>query len=292
MSDVGETPTSSSRSSRRCRVLEHVAEKGHEVTLTEVAAELKLPKTTVFRYLQTLTAASFLRHDRSRDRYGVGLRFRALAKVDKSLQRLRTLAQPEMAELGRTFNETINLGDPGDGQIVYIDMIEANRALRMQARIGDRHPLHSTSLGKAMLAFLPEPEQRDAARRLAEGDDGQDGDQPQGPAPPDRGGAPQAATPSRSGRTRMARCASACRSSTRTALPLAALSLAAPERRMTPDDHGGGDRRACRRRRSGSRSSSARAIEEPPPRQRGRRRACKASAAISAHVSSDETACS
>ena len=140
------------------KVLEYVAEKGHEVTLTEVATELELPKTTVFRYLQTLTAASFLRHDRSRDRYGVGLLFRSLAKVDKSLQRLRSLAQPEMAELGRIFNETINLGILAEGQVVYIDMIEANRALRMQARIGDRHPLHSTSLGKAMLAFLPASE--------------------------------------------------------------------------------------------------------------------------------------
>jgi IclR family KDG regulon transcriptional repressor len=147
------------------KVLEYVAEKGHEVTLTEVASELKLPKTTVFRYLQTLTAASFLHHDAARDRYGVGLRFRALAKVDKSLQRLRALAQPEMAELGRTFNETINLGILAEGQIVYIDMVEANRALRMQARIGDRHPLHSTSLGKAILAFLPEIERQ----RLLEG---------------------------------------------------------------------------------------------------------------------------
>jgi IclR family KDG regulon transcriptional repressor len=142
------------------KVLEYVAEKGHEVTLTEVASELKLPKTTVFRYLQTLTASSFLRHDPARDRYGVGLRFRALAKADKSLQRLRSLAQPEMAELGRAFNETINLGIMADGHVVYIDMIEANRTLRMQARIGDRHPLHSTSLGKAMLAFLPDAERQ------------------------------------------------------------------------------------------------------------------------------------
>src|SRR5918993_2554856 len=102
------------------RVLEHIAEKGHEVTLTEVATELKLPKTTVFRYLQTLTAASFLHHDAARDRYGLGLRFRALAKADKSLQRLRALAQPEMAQLGRTLNETINLGILAEGQVVYI----------------------------------------------------------------------------------------------------------------------------------------------------------------------------
>jgi DNA-binding IclR family transcriptional regulator len=147
------------------RVLEHVAEKGHEVTLSEVASELKLPKTTAFRYLQTLTAASFLSHDRGRDRYGVGLRFRALAKLDKGLQRLRALAQPEMTELGRIFNETINLAILSEGHIVYIDMVEANRALRMQARVGERHPLHSTSLGKAMAAFQPEPLRRELLER-------------------------------------------------------------------------------------------------------------------------------
>jgi IclR family acetate operon transcriptional repressor len=37
-------------------------------------------------------------------------------------------------------------------------MIESSRALRMQARIGERHPLNSTSLGKAILAFMPEEE--------------------------------------------------------------------------------------------------------------------------------------
>jgi DNA-binding IclR family transcriptional regulator len=142
------------------KVLEYVAEKGHEVTLSEIASELKLPKTTAFRYLQTLSAASFLRHDARRDRYGVGLRFRALAKADKSFQRLRNLVYPEMVELGQAFNETINLGILAEGYVVYIDMIEANRALRMQARIGDRHPVHSTSLGKAMLAFLPEAERQ------------------------------------------------------------------------------------------------------------------------------------
>lgn len=142
------------------KVLAHVAEKGHEVTLTEVALELDLPKTTAFRYLQTLAVTGFLRHDAARDRYGVGLKFHALASADTSLRRLRALAQPLMTDLGRAFNETINLGILADGYVVYIDMVEADRALRMQARIGARHPLHSTALGKAILAFLPETESR------------------------------------------------------------------------------------------------------------------------------------
>jgi DNA-binding IclR family transcriptional regulator len=137
-------------------VLEHVARQSHEVTLTEIVAELKLPKTTVFRYLQTLSAASFLHHDRKRDRYGVGPGFRALAKADEKLQRLRNLAQPEMVDLMLTFNETVNLAVLSDRHIVYIDMVEPNRTLRVHARVGDRHPVHSTSLGKAIVAFLPD----------------------------------------------------------------------------------------------------------------------------------------
>ncbi|KAB2872817.1 MAG: IclR family transcriptional regulator [Bauldia sp.] len=143
------------------RVLELVAGKGHEVSLTDVANELKIPKTTTFRYLQTLTEARFLRHDAARDRYGVGPRFRTLAAVDTSLQSLRTIARPVMTELCGKFNETINLAVVADGRVVYVDMIAANRSLRMQARIGEHHPMHSTALGKAILALLPEKE-RDA----------------------------------------------------------------------------------------------------------------------------------
>lgn len=139
------------------QVLEYVAGQAHDVTLTEVVSELNLPKTTVFRYLQTLSAASFLQHDRQRDRYGIGLGLRALAKLDKSMHRLRHLAKPEMTELMQRFGETVNLAILSDRHIVYIEMVEPDRALRMHARIGDRHPVHSTSLGKAILAFLPDP---------------------------------------------------------------------------------------------------------------------------------------
>lgn len=139
------------------QILEYVAGQAHDVTLTEVVRELKLPKTTVFRYLQTLSAASFLQHDRRRDRYGVGLRLRALAKLDKSMHRLRHIARPEMKALMERFGETVNLAVLSDQHIVYIEMVEPDRALRMHARIGDRHPVHSTSLGKAIVAFLPDP---------------------------------------------------------------------------------------------------------------------------------------
>lgn len=140
------------------KVLELVARKGHQISLTAVAKELSLPKTTAFRYLQTLSAAGFITYEKHTDRYSIGTRFRTLAATDTSVQLLREVSLPYLRQLHETFNETVNLGIPSEHRIVYIDMIESTRALRMQARIGSRDPLHSTALGKAILACLPESE--------------------------------------------------------------------------------------------------------------------------------------
>ncbi len=148
------------------QVLEYVTRQGRDVTLTEAVQELKLPKTTVFRYLQTLSAASFLEHDVKRDRYRSGGRFRELARVDRSFQKLRDHAQPEMRRLAETFRETVNLAVLSASEIVYIDIVDTGRPVRMQARVGHRHPVHSTSLGKAMAAYLPS-ESLDPIYRMA-----------------------------------------------------------------------------------------------------------------------------
>jgi IclR family acetate operon transcriptional repressor len=140
------------------RLLEAVGWKAHDVTLTEIARELGLPKTTAFRYLQTLAAAGFLRHDVAADRYGIGPRVRMFAQSEKSLSRLRRVAMPEMERLVETFNETVNLAVSSGFDVVYVEMIHGNRTTRTQARIGEHHPIHSTALGKAILAFLPPAE--------------------------------------------------------------------------------------------------------------------------------------
>ncbi|QPC42934.1 IclR family transcriptional regulator [Kaustia mangrovi] len=146
---------------RALKVLSFVGEQGHDISLTEVATALDIPKTTAFRYLQTLAASDFLDYDLDHDRYRVGMRFRNLARTDRSMQRLRESALPFMKGLSARFNETINLAILSDHRIVYIDIVESRRTLRMEARIGSRHPLHSTALGKAFLAFMA-PQAREA----------------------------------------------------------------------------------------------------------------------------------
>ncbi|MCL4187152.1 MAG: IclR family transcriptional regulator [Rhodobacteraceae bacterium] len=139
-------------------VLAYVAECGHVVSLKSVSTVLGIPKTTAFRYLQTLTRAGFLSHDSRTDRYSGGPRLGAIARTNARIDSARELARPLMRDLTAEYDGTVNLAVKGDGSVVYLDVFEPPGGFRTKARSGDAHPLHSTALGKAILAFMPEEE--------------------------------------------------------------------------------------------------------------------------------------
>lgn len=146
-------------------VLAYVVECGQVVSLKSVSLALGIPKTTAFRYLQTLARAGFLEHHADKDRYSVGPRLRSMARTDSSISRARELAHPVLIALTREYQGTVNLAVKGDGSIVYLDVIDGLIGFRTKARSGDAHPLHSTALGKAILAHMPQPEAQDYLSR-------------------------------------------------------------------------------------------------------------------------------
>lgn len=133
-----------------------LGDASRDLSLAEVCGRVGLPKTTVFRYLQTLVACGFVNHDAETDRYGLGLRLWSLGQRVETTSRLRDVALPAMEDLRDRFDETVNLGLLDGTEIVYMEMAESRRALRMQARLGGRDPVYSTALGRAMLAFHAE----------------------------------------------------------------------------------------------------------------------------------------
>lgn len=138
------------------QVLLHLGRSKRELTLTEIAMQMSMAKTTVYRYLQTFSASGFVVFDTETQCYRLGLRLWELGQlVDMNLP-VREVALPVMEELRDRFNETINLGVLDGKEVVYLGMAESSFALRMQARLGARDPIYSTALGKAILAFLPE----------------------------------------------------------------------------------------------------------------------------------------
>jgi IclR family acetate operon transcriptional repressor len=59
----------------------------------------------------------------------------------------------------------VNLGTLSGDNIVYLDIVESPRAVRLAARVGDRDMVHSTALGKAVAALLPESSVRSILQR-------------------------------------------------------------------------------------------------------------------------------
>lgn len=139
-------------------VLDWIVRQGYEVSLTEVSNGLELPKTTTFRYLQTLSKMGFVQHDIYRDRYSVGDKFRDLSALDQCFDRLRQCSRPEMNRLAELFGHTINLGVVSRAWVTYHEVQPKGRSASSAVRVGHRHPVYSTALGKAVAAYMPQPD--------------------------------------------------------------------------------------------------------------------------------------
>lgn len=143
-------------------VLKCIGQHAEPMSLKEISIRVGLPKTTVLRYLRTFEAAHFVTHDAERDLYRIDTRIISLINLGTALQQLREACLPHLRSLQQRCNETVNLGVLEGSDIVYLEIVASTQFVRTQARVGGRHPVHTTALGKAILAFLP-PEARVAA---------------------------------------------------------------------------------------------------------------------------------
>src|SRR5699024_9379162 len=94
--------------------------------------------------------------DPSTAHYSIGARLLGYGLRAGGNATLIQAAHPLLEWLSEQLGETANLGVLNGYKVQYIDIVESPHDLRMAARTGVRDELHSTSLGKAMLAFLPE----------------------------------------------------------------------------------------------------------------------------------------
>jgi IclR family transcriptional regulator, KDG regulon repressor len=135
-------------------VLESLANDG-PATLSELQQRSGLNRTMAFRIARTLRERGYLRHDPVSHRFALSFKLLELGRAATEQLDVVAAAQPHLDDLQMEFGETTNLGVLEDGHAVYVAMAESSRrGLRMASHIGGRDHLHSTSIGKAMLAFM------------------------------------------------------------------------------------------------------------------------------------------
>jgi len=144
---------------RAINILEFISrQSGGEAGLPELAAAMKLHKTTTHRIAHVLESRGFLRRSPDSTRYRLGLHlydlgYRALDNVN-----IRDEARPIMTRLAFEVGETAHLAVLDRAEVLYIERVEAQRSLTMGSKLGARNPVYCTALGKAILAWSPEAE--------------------------------------------------------------------------------------------------------------------------------------
>lgn len=146
---------------RAVAILNAFSADEHELGVTEIADRLGLHKSTVHRFIVNLDAAGMVERNSRTGRYRLGMRIFELGGLVKQRINLWDEALPFLESLVRDTGETGHLAVLDAGEAIYIERVEARRALRVPSAVGRGYPAHATNLGKVLLADL-EPE------RLAE----------------------------------------------------------------------------------------------------------------------------
>jgi IclR family acetate operon transcriptional repressor len=139
-------------------LLETIAEAGGEATLTDLATRTGLNISTCHHLLATLIQRGFAAKVPGRRLYALGARILYLGHACLQVD-LPRRAQPYLEAINRATGETVHLAALQGDSVVTLAVREARHAVRVDTgRIGRLEAPHATSVGKAILAWLPEDE--------------------------------------------------------------------------------------------------------------------------------------
>jgi IclR family acetate operon transcriptional repressor len=134
------------------RTLQRLGEAGADgIALTRLARELCLNKASLHRILSALRHRGFVSQDDSGN-YRLGNTILTLADSYLREESLSRVLHDSLSQLCARINETCHLGVLIGEQVMYIDKVEPQRAIRFWSEIGWRNPALCTALGRAILS--------------------------------------------------------------------------------------------------------------------------------------------
>jgi DNA-binding IclR family transcriptional regulator len=150
---------------RALNALELLAASKHGLTLPELSAALKAPKSSAHSLLLTLERRGYLHRNLKTNRYLFGLQLFSLANMALAALDLREKAAPFLRALMSRSRLTAHLALLEHNEAVLIDKAEPPGVYKLATWLGKRMELHCTGVGKAMMAHLTD-EELDAVLRL------------------------------------------------------------------------------------------------------------------------------
>jgi DNA-binding IclR family transcriptional regulator len=150
---------------RALSILEILARHG-ECGVTEIASALGVHKSTAFRLVTTLEQHGLVEQVEGRGKYRLGVGLLRLAGATSARLDVVQEARPLCKQLAASTGETVNLATLSGNSALYLDQVAGPSALQSHNWVGQHIPLHATSNGKVLMAWLTDAELGDLLGRL------------------------------------------------------------------------------------------------------------------------------
>jgi DNA-binding IclR family transcriptional regulator len=137
-------------------IIEHIYSSNNNLSVSDISVNLNINRTTAHRILKTLESRGYLLKTITDNRYNIGLKFLPLAAKFLDSNKLRIESLPYIKALAQKCGERVNIGIINGREIVYIGGVEKPSLPDVYTRFGKTAPIHCCSLGKILLAFMPD----------------------------------------------------------------------------------------------------------------------------------------
>lgn len=135
------------------------------LSLAQISQQLDMPKSTAHNLLNTLLSEGYIEKVDG-DMYALGTAPLSLTQNIRVNVEFRDPAAPLLRKLADSTHESVYLTVKDGDHSLYIYAVESPRRLLARTAVGDRVPMHCTSVGKAVLSYLPQEEVRGIVGRV------------------------------------------------------------------------------------------------------------------------------
>ena len=139
---------------RALGILETVAQRTAGMTHAEISRRLEIPKSSATYLLRALERRGYVQREGATGKYRLGLKVLSLARGVEVGADLKKVALPVLERLVDRCGLTAHLAVLDQSDAVYVEKVDSPGFIKMDTWVGKRMELHSTGVGKALVAFL------------------------------------------------------------------------------------------------------------------------------------------
>ncbi|SFJ47585.1 transcriptional regulator, IclR family [Halobacillus dabanensis] len=149
---------------RAFKILDLFNELNPELKVSEISSKLSLNKSTVHSLLKTLKEHDYVRQDPDSGKYSLGMKLVERSNFLMNSIDVRSIAKQSLVELSMETSLAVHLVIL-DGQAgVYIDKVDSPTAIIGYSRVGRRVPIHSSAVGKVLVAYQSQEERNETLK--------------------------------------------------------------------------------------------------------------------------------